>query len=226
MKLTFYGQSCFAVVIKGKKIIFDPFITSNPAAKDIDMSTIEADYIFVTHGHGDHVADLVALAKQTEAVCVIAAEGAHWLQQQGVKNVFPLNHGGFINFDFGQVKAVSAVHSSSFPDGSYAGNPLGFVFKTEEGNFYNAGDTGLTMDMQLLPYWTPLNFATLPIGGNYTMDVADAIIAADFIKCDTIVGIHYNTFPVITINTDAAINDFAATGKTLLLPAIGEMIDV
>jgi L-ascorbate metabolism protein UlaG (beta-lactamase superfamily) len=126
----------------------------------------------------------------------------------------------------GSARGVNAIHSSSFPDGSYAGNPMGFVFATGEGNFYFAGDTALTMDMQLIPRWTKLNFAVLPIGGNFTMDATDAIIASDFIQCNTIVGVHYNTFDLIKIDTDKAIADFKAAGKTLLLPAVGETIIV
>jgi L-ascorbate metabolism protein UlaG (beta-lactamase superfamily) len=137
-----------------------------------------------------------------------------------------MNHGGFINFDFGRVKGVNAIHSSSFPDGSYAGNPLGFVFNTAEADFYYSGDTALTMDMQLIPAWAKLKFAVMPIGGNFTMDVQDAIKAAEFVKCDTVVGVHYNTFPPIQIDTDAAVRTFEKTGKKLLLPKIGDSIEL
>lgn len=226
MRLTYYGQSCFAVQIKGKHILFDPFITPNQLAKSIDVNSVKADYIFVSHGHGDHVADVVSIAKRTGATCVGAAEVAGWLGKQGIEKVHGMNHGGFMNFEFGKVRGVNAIHSSSFPDGTYAGNPLGFVFNTDEGNFYYAGDTALTMDMQLIPLWSKLNFSVMPIGGNYTMDVADAIHAADFVKCDTVVGVHYNTFPVIKIDMEKAVKDFEASGRKLLLPKIGETIEV
>ena len=226
MKLTYYGQSCFSVKVNGKTLLFDPFITHNPLAKHIDINTIKADYIFQSHGHGDHIADTVAIAKNTGATCVGAAEVAGWFEKNGITKVHPLNHGGPVEFDFGKVRAVNAIHSSSFPDGSYAGNPLGFVFTTTEGDFYYAGDTALTMDMQLIPRWAKLHFAVLPIGGNYTMDAEDAIVAADFIQCNTIIGVHYNTFNIIKIDTTKAVADFKAASKTLLLPAIGETIDV
>lgn len=226
MKLTYYGQACFQVEINKKKILFDPFIKPNPLASHINVDAIEADYIFLSHGHGDHVADAIDIAKRTGAICVGAAEVAGWFAKNGIEKIHPLNHGGFVDFDFGKVKGVNAIHSSSFPDGSYAGNPLGFVFTSTEGNFYFAGDTALTMDMQLIPRWAKLDFSLLPIGGNYTMDVADAIIAAEFVNCDTVVGVHYNTFEAIKINTEKAMADFKAAGKTLLLPAIGETIDV
>lgn len=226
MKLTFYGHACFSVQIGDTTILFDPFISGNEKAKHIDVDSIKADYIFVSHAHGDHIGDLVCIAANTEAKCVGAAEVAGWLGKQGIKNVHGMNHGGPISFPFGQVRGVNALHSSSFPDGSYGGNPLGFVFTTPEGNFYFAGDTGLTLDMQLIPVWAKLDFSVLPIGGNFTMDVEDAIRAADFVKCNKVVGIHYDTFPPIAIDTEKAKASFAAAEKTLILPGIGETIDL
>jgi L-ascorbate metabolism protein UlaG (beta-lactamase superfamily) len=226
MKLTFYGHASFSVEVAGKTLLFDPFISPNPAAKHININTLKADYLFLSHGHGDHIADAVAIAKNTGAKCVAAAEVEGWLKKNGVENTHGMNHGGFIAFDFGRVKGVNAIHSSSFPDGSYGGNPLGFVFNTGEADFYFAGDTALTLDMQLVPLWAKLKFAVLPIGGNYTMDVRDALKAAEFIKCDTIVGVHYNTFPPITIDTDAAVKLFESAGKKLLLPEIGESLEL
>jgi L-ascorbate metabolism protein UlaG (beta-lactamase superfamily) len=226
MKFTFYGHASFAVQVENKTILFDPFISVNQQAKHIDINKLKADYIFLSHGHADHVADVVAIAKNTNATCVAAAEVAYWLQKQGVEKVHAMNHGGPIAFDFGAARGVNAIHSSSLPDGSYGGNPLGFVFTTAQGNFYYSGDTALTLDMQLIPVWAKLDFAVLPIGGNFTMDVNDAIKASDFIRCNTIVGVHYNTFPPIVIDTEKAKAGFAATGKKLLLPGIGETIEV
>ena len=141
MKFTYYGQSGFSVEIKGKKILFDPFITHNPLAKHINTKLIQADYLFISHGHGDHTADAIELAKQTNAMCVANFEVANWFQDNGITKVHSVNHGGPVPFEFGKVRSVNAIHSSSFNDGSYAGNPLGFVFTTDEGNFYFAGDT-------------------------------------------------------------------------------------
>lgn len=226
MKLTFYGHGTFSISVKGKTLLFDPFFSGNPSAKNIDIDKVKADYVFLTHGHGDHTTDLVSIAKRTGATCVAAFEIAGWLGKQGVEKVHPMNHGGWIPFEFGRARGVNAIHSSSFSDGSYAGNPMGFVFTTTEGDFYIAGDTALTMDMQLIPLWAKLQFAVMPIGGNYTMDVADAIHAADFVKCDRVVGAHYNTWPIIAIDTEKAKADFAAAGKKLLLPASGETIEL
>jgi L-ascorbate metabolism protein UlaG (beta-lactamase superfamily) len=226
MKFTYYGHATFAVEIKGKKILFDPFITYNELAKDIDVNTIEADYIFLSHGHGDHIADCISIAKRTNAKVVAAIEITDWLNKQEISNTHPMNTGGKWNFDFGTVKCVVAQHSSGLPDGSYGGNPLGFVFITDEGNFYYSGDTALTMDMKLIPLWAKLNFSVLPLGDNFTMDVADAIKASDFVECNTVVGVHYNTFGFIKIDTEKAKKDFEAAGKKLLLPAIGETIEL
>jgi L-ascorbate metabolism protein UlaG (beta-lactamase superfamily) len=226
MKLTFFGHASFSIEVMGKTLLFDPFISPNPAAKTIDISSLKADYIFLSHGHGDHIADAVAIAKNTGAKCVGAAEVEGWLNKNDVTNTHGMNHGGFINFDFGRVKGVNAIHSSSFPDGSYAGNPMGFVFNTAEADFYYSGDTALTMDMQLIPSWANLKFSVLPIGGNFTMDVQDAVKAAEFIKCDRIIGVHYDTFPPIKIDTESAVKVFEKAGKKLLLPKIGETIEV
>jgi len=226
MKLTFYGHATFSIDVQGKKILFDPFFTGNPAANGVSADTIEADFIFVSHGHGDHTSDLVSIAKRTGATCIASAEIASWLHQQGVENTLPMNHGGYINFPFGKARGVNAVHSSSFHDGTYAGNPLGFVFSTPEGDFYYSGDTGLTMDMQLIPLWANLSFAIMPVGGHFTMDVTDALHASDFVKTSKVIGVHYDTFGYIKIDKEAAVKTFADAGKTLLLPAVGETIEL
>jgi len=226
MKFTYYGHSSFAVEVKGKKIVFDPFITHNELARSIDVSRIEADYIFVSHGHNDHVADLMDLAKRTGATVAGAFELTEWVQKQGHEKVHPMNTGGKWAFDFGTVKCTVAQHSSGLPDGSYGGNPMGFIFITDEGNFYYSGDTALTFDMELIPRWAKLDYAILPIGDNFTMGVEDAIIAAEFIECGRIVGVHYDTFGYIKIDKADSIRKFEAAGLSLLLPAIGETINV
>ncbi len=223
MKYTYYGQSCFLLETATKKFLFDPFISQNPLASDIDITKIEADYILVSHGHGDHVADLVTLAKQTKATVIAIPEIIGWLSKQGVENVHPMNFGRY-KFDFGTVRMVWATHTSGLPDGSYGGNPAGFVLELDGKQIYFAGDTGLTIEMKLLAELYQLDYAILPIGGNYTMDVDDAVIAANYINCDQIIGVHYNTFPVIAINMLGAIDSFRRAQKTLLLPKIGETI--
>lgn len=224
MKLTYYGHSCFSVEIKGKHILFDPFVTYNELARAIDVNSIPADYIFLSHGHADHFADCVAIAQRTGATVVAAWEIHEWLNKSGVANTHPMNTGGKWNFDFGAVKCVVAQHSSGLPDGSYGGNPMGFVFTTEEGNFYYSGDTALTMDMQLIPRWAKLDFAVLPIGDNFTMGVEDAVQAAEWVNVDHTVGVHYDTFGFIRVDHEKAREMFRNAGLTLHLPAIGTAI--
>ncbi len=226
MKFTFYGHACFSVEIKGKHLLFDPFISPNEKAAHIDVSSVKADYILVSHGHEDHIADAVYIAKNTGATVVSNYEIVCWFGTQGVKNGHPMNHGGKWNFDFGSVKYVNAVHSSVLPDGTYGGNPGGFVVESNEGCFYFAGDTALTMDMQLLGKYHPLDFAVLPIGDNFTMGTDDAIIAADLIRCNRIIGVHYDTFGYITIDHTEAKKKFAAAGKQLTLLGIGDSIEL
>jgi L-ascorbate metabolism protein UlaG (beta-lactamase superfamily) len=226
MEFSYYGHSCFSVTIKGKKILFDPFISFNDLASAIEVNSIEADYIILSHGHSDHIADAISIAKRTGAKVVANWEIHEWLNKKGVPNTHPMNTGGKWVFEFGTVKAVVAQHSSGLPDGSYGGNPLGFVINSEAGNFYYSGDTGLTLDMQLIPSWAKLNFAVLPMGDNFTMDIADSIRCADFIACNTVVGVHYNTFGFIKIDAEAAQSAFKSAGKSLLLPRIGEIIEI
>jgi len=226
MKFTYYGHSTFSIDVQGKKILFDPFFTGNPAANGVSPDSIEADYIFITHAHHDHTGDAVSIAIRTGATCVGPYEVMSWLGREGVTNILPMNHGAFINFPFGKARGVNAIHSSAFDDGAYGGNPMGFVFSTSEGDFYYAGDTALTMDMQLIPLWAKLSFAILPIGGHFTMDVTDALHASNFAKADRVVGVHYNTFGFITIDKEASKSIFQAAGKTLLLPDVGSTIEL
>lgn len=228
MNLTAYGQGCFGVNINGKNLLFDPFITGNDLAKakEIDVDSIPADYILVTHAHFDHTADVERIAKRTGATIISNWEIANFYEKMDLKT-HPINIGGKWNFDFGTVKYVTAVHSSSFGDGTYGGNPGGFVIWGEGFSFYHAGDTGLTMDMKLIPMTCPkLNFAILPIGDNFTMDMQDAVFASDFIQCDKIVGCHYDTFGFIEIDHDEARKAFANKQKELILPEIGEAFTV
>ncbi|MCE2771893.1 MAG: metal-dependent hydrolase [Bacteroidetes bacterium] len=224
MKITFYGHSCFGIEVKGKHLLFDPFISPNPLAAHIDVNSVKADFILQSHGHMDHIADTVAIAKRTGATVICAFEIHEWLNNQGVTTTHPMNTGGKWMFDFGKVKCVAAVHSSSLPDGSYGGNPMGFVIESDEGNFYYAGDTALTYDMKLIGEYRKVDFALLPLGDNFTMGVDNAIIASDFIKCNDIIGMHYDTFGYIKIDSSEAIQKFERSGKKLTLMNIGETI--
>ena len=226
MKVTYYGHSCFSVQTKDVNILFDPFIRPNALASHINVEEIKPDVILLSHGHWDHMADLVEIANNSGAKVVSNFEIITWFQNQGLTNLHPMNIGGAWKFEWGKVKYVNAIHSSAMPDGSYGGNPGGFVVTTDEGNFYYSGDTALTLDFQLIGEQFDLNFCLLPIGDNLTMGVEDAIICADFVQCDTVIGVHYDTFPPITINHEKAKAEFAEMEKELILMKIGSSWEI
>ncbi|MHA3787923.1 metal-dependent hydrolase [Flavobacterium hauense] len=225
MKITFYGHASLGIEVGGKHIIVDPYITANELAKHIDIMQLKADYILITHAHGDHILDVDAIANNTGAVIVSNAEITGYYEKKGHKT-HPMNHGGSWSFDFGKVKYVVGHHSSSFPDGTYGGNPGGFVIESEHKNIYIAGDTAVTFDMKLIPMRTKLDLAILPVGNNFTMDIEDAIIASDFLECDKILGYHYDTFGYIKIDHDDAIKKFFNKGKDLMLLEIGSSLEL
>jgi L-ascorbate metabolism protein UlaG (beta-lactamase superfamily) len=226
MTLTYYGHACFGVSLGGKNLLFDPFITPNELAKGIDIDSLKADYILLSHGHEDHVADAEAIAKRTNAVLVSNFEIVAWYGAKGVTNAHPMNHGGSKQFDFGTVKYVNAVHSSVLPDGTYGGNPGGFVINSDEGNFYYAGDTALTMDMKLIGDYMNVDFAILPIGDNFTMGPEDAAICCEMVKVKKAVGMHFDTFPYIAIDTAKAKQTFEQKDKELIVMEIGQTIEI
>ncbi|MBK8500252.1 MAG: metal-dependent hydrolase [Flavobacteriales bacterium] len=225
MKLTYYGHSCVGVDTAGHDVLFDPFVLGNPLAGAVDIARIPATEILITHGHGDHMADAEAIAKRTNATLVSNYEIAGWFEKKGIAKTVGLNLGGAVNVGPLRVKYVTALHSSQMPDGTYGGNPGGFVVQSEEGAFHHAGDTALTLDMQLLKTFK-LRFACLPIGDHFTMGVDDAIIAAQYMGVTKVVGLHYNTFPPIVIDTEKAKAAFSAAGLELLLPTIGTTIEI
>ena len=225
MKITFYGHACLGIQIDDINILVDPFITGNEKAANIDINTLEADYIMVTHAHQDHILDVEAIAKRTNAVIISNFEIVTHFGNLGFEG-HPMNHGGQWDFEFGNVKYVNAIHTSSFPDGTYGGQPGGFIIEGEHKNIYIAGDTALTFDMKLIPLQTKLDLAILPIGDNFTMGVNDAILASDFVECDKILGYHFDTFGYIEIDHEAAKRKFFEKNKDLMLLEIGESIEL
>ncbi len=222
MKVSYYGHSCFGVEINGRHLLFDPFISENPLASDIDVDRIPADYILVSHGHYDHIADVKRIAKRTGATVISNFEITTWLEKEGVEKVHPMNIGGQWAFDFGKVKYVNAVHSSALPDGSNGGNPGGFVIDTPQCAFYHAGDTALSMDMQLIGRQCDLCLAFLPIGDNFTMGIDDAVQASSFLKCNHVIPMHYDTFELIRVDHDEAVRKFRNAEVELKFMEIGE----
>ena len=223
MKITYYGHASLGIEVKGTNIIVDPFISANELAKHIDVNSLKADYILITHAHGDHILDVETIATNTGATIVSNAEIAGYYEAKGFKT-HPMNHGGSWQFNFGKVKYVNAIHSSSFPDGTYGGQPGGFVIEADNKNVYIAGDTALTYDMKLISMRNPLDLAILPIGDNFTIDVDDAAIAAEFLEVTTVLGYHYDTFGYIKIDHEVAKQKFANKHKELILLPVGDSI--
>ena len=225
MKITFLGHASLQITIGDITILVDPFVSGNPKASHIDLDSLKADYILITHAHQDHILDVETIAKRTEAVIVSNYEIVTFYQNKGFEG-HPMNHGGNWNFEFGKLKYVNAIHTSSFPDGSYGGQPGGLVIEGEHKNIYIAGDTALTYDMKLIPLHTKLDLAILPIGDNFTMGIDDALIASDFVECDKILGYHFDTFGYIEIDHESAKRKFFENDKDLMLLEIGESIEL
>ena len=220
MEIFYLGHGCIQVSALGKSLLIDPFITPNPLAASIDINQLKPDYILLTHGHEDHVADAEIIAKNSGAKIVSNFEIVSWYGQKGIDG-HPMNHGGKWHFDFGTLKMVNAVHSSVLPDGTYGGNPAGFIISNDEGTIYIAGDTALHQDMKLIPEFYNLDLAILPIGDNFTMGIEDAAMAAQFVQVDKVLGIHYDTFPYIEIDKEEAVKLFLNKGIELVLLDIG-----
>ena len=227
MDIKYFGHSCFLVKFGGKNLLFDPFITPNPRASSVNINEIRVDYVLLSHGHQDHCADLEKIFQVNPGATLISSfELVTYFGERGIQG-HPMNTGGHWTFDFGQLKCVHAVHSNKLPDGEYGGPCMGFVLHNDHGTLYFAGDTALTMDMQLIPrICPPITVAILPIGDNFTMGIDDAVIASEFVNCNKIIGCHYDTFGFIEINHDQAIKKFGAKDKELILMDIGSNISV
>jgi len=225
-QLIFLGHSGFQVQSGAARLVIDPFVQGNPLAAHLDLNDIDCDHIFISHGHQDHLADAEELVNRTDAKIVSNFEIVSWYGEKGIKG-HPLSFGGTYSSDFGRVKYVPAWHSSMLPDGKNGGNPGGFVFMLEGIQFYFAGDTCVYSDMKLIPQLCgSMDFAILPIGGNFTMDAQEAILAAQFVGVSTVVGCHYDTFDMIKIDHAKTMRLFADAGITLILPEIGKVIDI
>ena len=225
MKITYLGHASLLIEFNEISIIVDPFVSGNPLASAIDVNDLDADYILITHAHQDHILDVEKIAKNTGATIISNYEIA---MHYGAKNfnVFAMNHGGTYKTPAFSAKYVNAIHTSSFPDGSYGGQPGGFVLTVNGKSIYIAGDTALTYDMKLIPLQTKLDLAILPIGDTFTMGVEDAIIASDFVACNRILGYHYDSFPPITIDKEDAMIKFKERAKSLVLLEIGKSLKV
>lgn len=223
MKITFLGHACLQIELQDSTLIVDPFISGNPKNNTIQLSDLKADYILITHAHQDHTLDVEALANQTGATLISNYEIITHYGAKGIQG-HPMNHGGSYEFDFGELKYVNAIHSSSFADGSYGGQPGGFILSAEGKSIYIAGDTALTYDMKLFGSAFDLSLAILPVGDNFTMGYADALKASQFLNCNRVLGYHFDTFGYIEIDHEVAVNYFLDHGSSLELLEIGESL--
>src|SRR6476469_5353709 len=181
MEIRFLGQACCELAEGDARVLVDPFLKPNNPISPVTADELEPTHILLTHGHGDHVADAVPLAKRTGAHCVALVEMATWLQAQGIEAVSDPNLGGTVEFDWGWVKLVQALHTNTTPDGTAIGQPAGLVISIGGTTVYHLGDTCLFSDLKLIAERTPVDVALIPIGGHYTMDRHDAAVAADFV---------------------------------------------
>ena len=226
VKVTFIGHSCFLLESDGYKILIDPFITGNPVAKASEGQR-KADYILISHGHGDHLGDAIEIAVKYDAMVISNFELCTYCGSQGVEKVHPLHIGGGNKFPFGSVKLTIAHHGSTLGDKlQYGGSPAGFIIRTGGKVIYHAGDTGLFLDMKLIGELDKIDLALVPIGGNFTMDIPDAAKAIEFLKPKKAIPMHYNTFDLIACDPNDFIEKIKQFGVEGIVLKFGESYEL
>ena len=225
LRISWLSHACFLIEADRAKILIDPFVTDNPLAP-VKADEVDADFILVSHGHGDHIGDTISIAKRTGATVVSNYEIQNWVVNQGIENAHPLHIGGGFDFDWGRVKLTIAHHGSALPDGSYGGNPCGFLLTIQGKNIYHACDTGLFYDMKLIGE-EGIDLAILPIGDNFTMGPDDALRAVKLIDPGQVVPIHYDTFDVIKQDPQAwAVRVQKETAAKVTVMKPGDTIEI
>ncbi len=225
MKLKYFSHSAFLITTdNGKQILIDPFLDENPTSP-VKSKDVNADYIILTHGHGDHIGDAFKIAKRTEPLFICVNELANYCTEQGFK-AHNMHIGGGYNFDFGRVKFTIAHHGSKTPDNQYTGEPAGVVISINGKNIYHTGDTGLFLDMKLIGELNKIDYMLLPIGDNFTMGIDDAVKAVEFVNPGTAIPMHYNTFPVIKADPLEFKSKVEASGRKVVVLGFGEEIEL
>lgn len=225
LTLTYYGHSAFKIENNKHTILIDPFISGNPNAT-VEPVDLNPDFILVTHGHGDHLGDTINIAKRTRATVIAPFELIGYCSQKGVENTHPMHIGGDAKFPFGELKLTQALHGSASPDGIYTGNPCGFLVTIDNKTIYHAGDTGIFGDMKLIGELNDIDVALLPIGGNFTMNISDAVVALSMLKAKLGIPMHYNTFEVIKADPNEFVNQAANKGLNAQVMEFGETLEV
>src|SRR4051812_1320373 len=223
MEIRFIGHATFELSDGSSRVLVDPFLAPNSPVAGASADDVDPTHILITHGHADHMADAVAVAKRTGAHCLALTELANWLGEQGLESVSDPNLGGTVEFDWGWVKVVQAFHTGTLRGGAVGGGQAGLVLNIGGPPVYHLGDPCLFSDLRLIAERTPVDVALIPIGGHYTMDRHDAVVAAELIGAGTVIPIHYNTFPLIEVDADAFKADVESrTSSTVVILQPGE----
>ena len=225
MKLRYFSHSAFQVTTdSGIVILIDPFLDGNPTSP-VKSDEVKANYIILTHAHGDHLGDTMKIAKENNATVIAVNELADYSTSKGL-NAHNMHIGGGFNFDFGRVKFTIAHHGSLSPDNHFGGEPAGVLITADDKTIYHAGDTGIFLDMKLIGEMDNIDYALLPIGDNFTMGVDDAVKAAEFLQADVSIPMHYNTFPIIESSPNEFKAKVEAMGKKSIVLEYGQEIDL
>ncbi len=225
MKLKYFSHSAFQLTTAtGKKILIDPFLTGNPTAP-AKAEDVDADFIILTHAHGDHIGDAFSIAKRCKSTFICVNELAEYVKSKGFE-AHNMHIGGGYNFNFGRVKFTIAHHGSQTPENTYAGEPAGVIVSADKINVYHTGDTGLFYDMQLIGEMNKIDYMLLPIGDNFTMGITDAVKAAQLANPNVAIPMHYNTFPVIEADPEEFKQKAESKGINCIVMQYGEEIEL
>lgn len=225
MKLRYFSHSSFQITTDGGHVILiDPFLDDNPTSP-VKSDEVSADFIILTHAHGDHVGDAFKIAKRTDPLFICVNELANYCIGKGFR-AHNMHIGGSYNFDFGRLKFTIAHHGSMTPDNTYGGEPAGVVLSIDDKVVYHTGDTGLFYDMKLIGEMTAIDYMLLPIGDNFTMGITDAVKAVEFTDPHIAIPMHYNTFPVIEADPKEFKKQVEAIGKKAVVMDFGEEINL